>query len=425
LAGLAVTIEDHPSQPLAAVTRQSVVIADDEQDAEKTAEKKQVYERILADRAKKVRFHALPSLPNGPLGNFLVPAELNKIMSNCPFHASKPLGPKEKAPVRAFLLSPELFPGCMVGGRQDFRLPPNLFRDMDVGPALMALWKWIVSARKPDDLIIVFDGRFRKLRTYFDTEINKLGENFTMEIWMIYQTPEESDFRYPTRKLAFSNSNRECILVYRPVSKKKTSSQPRSQYNACGEQSTFDLTYSGVQLRTLGELPKLTTEDKKKMMGSELDIPLSYNEEVDPAAEGVPFSWAETKPVAWWGSFFTDLGIDQIFDTCTGSTAAATGAFYANLQYDGVCCNPLHKTWCEQLMDKSMFAVMADGGGVAHKDPEFISKVLRFFGPAVDEGMRMLKAELKAGSAKAPGDDDDDGDESDGADSVNDDGFGH
>lgn len=135
-------------------------------------------------------------------------------------------------------------------------------------------------------------------------------------------------------------------------------------------------------------------------MGADMEVPLSYTGEDKPlVADGVPFSWMETKPVSWWATFFKDLHLDQVFDTTTGSAAAAIGAHYANVQYDGICCNPLHKTWCEQLMNQAMFAVVADGGAGATQ--EHIKKVMHFFGPSVDQGMRMLKA--SEDTAKVPG----------------------
>jgi hypothetical protein len=260
--------------------------------------------------------------------------------------------------------------------------------------------------------------------------MGKLDEKFVMDMWIIYQTPEAcpSDPRYPNRKLAFSNTNRETILIYRPMHNKRapSSSQPRTDYNACGEQSTFDLTYSGVHMRSLRELPKLTTEDKQKMMGTQVNIPMAYTEDMDPAAEGVPLAWGETKPVILMADFFKDMEFDHIFDTTVGSTAAAIAAFYANVQYDGICYNPFHKIWCEQLMNKAMFAVVADGG--ARADPDYITKVLHFFGPAVDQGMRILKAAAitgGTGEGDANADDTKDGDPPDGDDTANglDDGF--
>jgi hypothetical protein len=354
-------------------------------------EKKQLFEKVLADKDARVRFHALPTLPAGPAASFMNAAELNMVLANCPFHSpAKKLGPKEKAKCKAWILSAELFPGCLSGGPSDFRLPPRFFQEKKVPDSLKSLWKWMLSVRHPDDLIVVFDGRFSQVRRFFDEEMAKLNQSFLMDLWIIYATPK--DIRYTTRERAYSNCNREVILVYRPVTKKKSTCVARQGFNSCGEKSSFDMTYSGVQLRSLGELPKLTAEDKKKMLGTDADVPLSYPGEKDQsmAAEGVPFAWGETKPVAWWAAFFKDLAIDEVFDVTCGSAGAAIGAHYANVQYDGICCNALHQKWCQKLMKQAMFAIIADGGGGSN--PEFIKKIMHFFGPSVDEGMRMLKA---------------------------------
>ena len=425
LAGQAVSLDDEQSgQPLAALLGQSLTAFGDDEGAEAAhlEEKKQLYDKVVADKESKVRFHALPHLPAGPLASFMGGTELNKILASCKFQTNRKLGPAEKAKCNAWVLSADLFPGCMSGGPKDFRLPTKHFQETPVPASLKSLWNWILSVRKPDDLIVVFDGRFSQVRRFFDGEMSKLGpQSFVMDMWIIYETPE-NDFRYPKRQLAFSNNNREVVLVYRPVPKKKTTCKARQAFNACGEKSSFDLTYSGVQLRSLGELPKLTPEDKKKILGTELDVPLSYPGEDQPlAVDGVPFAWTETKPVGWLAAFFKELGIDHIFDTTTGSAAAGIAAHYAGIQYDGVCCNPLHKTWNEQVMNQAMFAIIADGG--AGSTPEFVKKILHFFGPSVDEGMRMLKvtendkkqqaANANAGEEEnlAEDDEDDDDDE--------------
>jgi hypothetical protein len=103
----------------------------------------------------------------------------------------------------------------------------------------------------------------------------------------------------------------------------------------------------------------------------------------------------QKKPLSWWASFLKDLGIGKVFDTTSGSAGAAIGAHDAYVQYDGICCNTLHKIWCEKLMSQAMFAIIADGGPVP--PPSLSPKIVHLFGPSVDEGMRMLKAE-KAGS---------------------------
>ena len=53
--------------------------------------KKQIHDKVMADVKSKMRFHCLPHL-DGPMGNFLIPAELTKVMDNCPFHAVTTIG---------------------------------------------------------------------------------------------------------------------------------------------------------------------------------------------------------------------------------------------------------------------------------------------------------------------------------------------
>jgi len=411
--GTSIPDEDMPAQPLAGIA--GIIEEDDGTEEVMKQEKKHLLEKIIADRQNQVRFHALPHLPFGPLGNFTSTSlELTRIMQHCPFHAPAiggKLGVKEKAKSRAFLLSVDLFPGCMNGGAKDFRLPTSFFKGQRVVDSLKALWGWVKTIRKPEDSIVVFDGRFPSVRRFFDAEMAELGEEFVLDMWIIYDIPH-ADPRYPKREKAFGKCNREVILMYRPVQKKKDACNARVAFNLCGEQSTFDSTYSGVKLRTLGELPKLTTADKKKMMGKDLDVPLSYPEEDQSVVgEGVPFSWQESKPVDWWVTFFKDMGFDHIFDTTPGSAAAAIGAHYSNIQYDALCLSPLHKRFCDELMNQAMFAIVSDGGAGATK--EHITKVLHFFGPMVEAGMRMIKREAarKEPAAPQPGDDDDNEDD--------------
>jgi hypothetical protein len=433
LASQAVPLEDQPlaadglSQPLAAAQSFTAVfgIADEDEEAVKSnEEKKQLFDKIKADKQASIRFHSLPHLPAGPIANYMNGTEMNRILASCPFHAAaaKKLAANEKVTTRAWVMSVDLFPGCMTGGAKDFRLTAEHFLSKPCPESLKSVWKWVNSVRKPDDVVIILDGRYSQIRRYFDAEMSGLNAKYLMDMWIIYKTPEaEGDVRYQKRKMVFSNCNREVILVYRPVGKRKSTVSTRTAFNACGERSSFDLTYTMVQLRSLGELPKLTTTDKKKMLGAELDVPLAYPGEQDKslAVDGVPFSWAESKPVGWWAVFFKELGIDHVFDLFAGSAGAAIGAHYTNVQYDGICCNPLHKNWCEKLMDQALFAIIADGGGGAN--PEFVKKIMHFFGPSVDEGMRMLKVAQKNASKDTPkkaekedeDDDDDEGDDED------------
>lgn len=311
LAGQASAIPDGPEDGGSAIGERLMAslmsqhqLGEGEESIEENLEtKKDVFEKLVADKDRQIRFHALPNLPAGPMQNFMAQVELNKALSQCPFHLPAVGGQEKKQ--RAWLISGDLFPGCMATGAQDFRLPTKFFEEMTVPEGLKSLWKWIKSVRKPEDAIIVCDGRFPQVRRFFDMELSELGQRFLVEHWNIYEKPLALDPRYPKRELAFSNCNRETVMVYRPVHKKKNKAVTRTSFNACGEKSSFDLTYTKVPLRSLGELPKVTTTDKRKMLGSEMDLPLSYPGQ-PLAADGVPFAWAETKSVDWWVTLFKE-----------------------------------------------------------------------------------------------------------------------
>ena len=432
LAGVAVKIDlgDHDDRAPFQGNVEEWGQSEDGGEASSASEKQLLYVKLVAAKDKQIRFQELPQDPAGPLKHYKNPTELNKIFTTSGFQelSVRAVGTKEaKIRNRVFLLSADLFPGCMATGDKDFQLPSKRFDDTPVPDAFKTLFSWVLSAKRSTDQIAFFDGRFRKLRRYVEQQLANLDEKFLVEIWMVYKKPDDNDPRYPSRKLAFSNTNRETILMYRPISRRSTTSQPRAQYNVCGEESTHDCTYTAVKLRSLGELPKLTAEDKKAMLGTELDIPSTYQDESIVAVaeeQGIPFSWLETKPVAFWTSFFDDMEFDDIFDCTVGSAAAAIGAYYGNKQYDGICCNPLHKKWAGQIMNKAMFAVIADGGAKA--DKECIAKVMHFFGPAIDEGMRLLQATKKLADKKKDDTDPKDGDDDpkDGVAKVDDDGFG-
>ena len=432
LAGVAVKIDldnDHDDREPFPGNFEEWGQNEDEGEVSSASEKKLLYVKLVAEKDKQIRFHELPQDPAGPLKHYKNPTGLNKIFTTSGFQELKTVGTKEKIRNRVFLVSADLFPGCMPAGDKDFQLPAKRFTETAVPEAFKALFTWVLSTKKSGDQIAFFDGRFRKLRRYVEQQLANLDEKFLVEMWMVYKKPDDNDPRYPTRKLAFGNANRETILMYRPISRRSTTSQPRAQYNVCGEESTHDCTYTAVQLRTLGELPKLTAEDKKAMLGTELDIPSTYQDESIVAVaeeQGIPFSWLETKPVAFWTSFFDDMEFDDIFDCTVGSAAAAIGAYYGNKQYDGICCNPLHKKWAGQIMNRAMFAVIADGGAKA--DKECIAKVMHFFGPTIDEGMRLLQARQSLPDKKKDDTDPNlqlDGQkDGDGVPKVDDDGFG-
>ena len=392
-----VLVEINSQQPSA--PRMPDLGGDTELDQARQEEKQAVFEKIRETLGRNIRFHSLPGNAAGALANFCNVVELNKILQGCPFHVNPTIGGTSPAKTtnkkgakanRAFYLCADLFPGMLKGGPQDYRMGASYFHETPCPAGFKKLWEWVISVRKPNDMIVVFDGRFRQVRLWVEYQCLQLEQKHVMDEWIQYELPRR-DFRYPKTQLAFSATNRETIIVYRPQNKRNTTSQPRANYNMCGEKSNHEMTHTGVKMRSLAELPKMTTKDKQQMMGTDFSIALTYPDaKRDIAAHGVPFSWCETKSVPWHANFMRAHEIDAVFDCAIGSGAAAMGAHYQNVQYDGIASNPHHAAWVQKLLDDTVFAFVADAG--AGSDKEFINKVLQFFGTSVDAGFRFLKA---------------------------------
>ena len=154
------------------------------------------------------------------------------------------------------------------------------------------------------------------------------------------------------------------------------------------------MSYSGVPERSLSQLPLMRVSDKVEMLGP--GFVDNYPE--NPVATqfinvgGVPFAWGETKGINLLGTFFKDHCITDVLDLCAGSAAAAIGAAWANVNYDGFCVNAVHKSWCDQIMDRCVFAVVAEGGG--NHEVDFVNKVANFFRKHIDENVRFFRDTL-------------------------------
>lgn len=134
-----------------------------------------------------------------------------------------------------------------------------------VGPAVWpdgaeAAVKFITQQRGPGDLLCFFDGRSRQCRR----AIEKLTEEsrYVMEIFVVYSPTHRLG-----RRVAWSGANCEVCVASLLVNKTLIAAKDRAgTFNAAGESSTHDTTYSGVQPVPWGALPLLSAADKAKLL---------------------------------------------------------------------------------------------------------------------------------------------------------------
>ena len=76
----------------------------------------------------------------------------------------------------------------------------------------------------------------------------------------------DGDFRAPKRRLAFASNKCERVYFAMPNLKRSSlAASPRSDFNLCGEESSFETQYTGIEMRSLPEIPMLTAEDSPSL----------------------------------------------------------------------------------------------------------------------------------------------------------------
>ena len=112
----------------------------------------------------------------------------------------------------------------------------------------------------------------------------------------------------------------------------------RSSFTKCGEATNFSRTYTGVPIRTLSEIPRLTTASKQQKFGSSA-VGDFCRERVRKEVEekGHPLFWGEWKPVSLYLTMFGDFEVTDLNDMTTVSGTANIAAFYTKLSHNCLC----------------------------------------------------------------------------------------
>ena len=124
-----------------------------------------------------------------------------------------------------------------------------------------------------------------------------------------------------------------------PVNRTKIKASKKEHFTACGEESTYQGTYSGVTFRSVSEIPLLSIEEKKNILcQSAVHSPAPPPAEwKDRHGEDLPLFWNESKPIAFWQALLDDWSIQAVFDVSPGSGALMEAALTRGAVYHGVC----------------------------------------------------------------------------------------
>jgi len=353
-------------------------------DEDEKRERDALWKTIVEKRKAVVMLHC----PTSRLGSFAL--VLQTIFPTTKFAAAALSGSKKETS-RMFLLNADVFAPqvCKPHSACCLDFSDHILQSAEFTAAL----DFIAQHRQNTDYVVVFDGRSRAVRKEVEAWMESQGgdSNRYVDAWIIYGPPLATDPRFPKRKVAFNSKNRETMHMHLPQLKTKMKARERDSFKLLGESTTHELTYTGVPIRSLAELPRFAVDAKHEITGQTGTPTFDDKIAADVAKNGVPLFWSDWKPISFWSTVYQDLGVTHVFDCgSVGTGSAAIGALYAGVRYDGLCVNDAHRVWLERLMDRATACVMSEDA--ESEESKTVGKnIQRHFAGTVAEARRYLR----------------------------------
>ena len=142
-----------------------------------------------------------------------------------------------------------------------------------------------------------------------------------------------------TRRVPMAAKKVETGAVRFPVPRTKIQTTKKGSFTVCGEASTYQGTYSGVEYRAVSEIPLVSRETKCKILGLDATVPGPALPEdwQDRHDQDTPLFWNESKPIACWNAILEDFCVEAVFDCTAGTGALMEASLTAGVVYHGLC----------------------------------------------------------------------------------------
>ena len=169
-----------------------------------------------------------------------------------------------------------------------------------------------------------------------------------------------TDVRNPKRKLAWPGNHMETLFLVLPTATKgQRKVVERDLYTKAGEATNFSRSYTGVPFRNLAEIPRVTEDGKKAILGPAAIGAFTKDRVVKEVKErGHPLFWGEWKPVKLFSTLYRDLHITDVVDVTPGSGAACLAAMYNSIPYFGFSINEKHRKWFMDQLQNTFLALV-------------------------------------------------------------------
>lgn len=318
--------------------------------------KANLYQKLVANRKDTICFYPLTSWKNAE-EVYRLGGKATAILQRSKY-VSVAKGGAGKANT-LLMLSADLF--LTVSSSQS----SSAHRDkLVVGESLCKAFDWMMRSKQENAIALVFDGRSRQVRRGIEDMMKdkEADENTILEGCLLHREPTSScrDIRSQKRKVFGGMVNHEAYSALLPVQRVRFTSQVRVHDAACGESTTNVSSYTNAHVRPLHRLPRLGVKDKEDSTGVAMP---TLPEEIIAACgtKGQPLFWQEWKDVDMHMAFYKDFNIERVFDVSVGSRVPVAAVGMLGIGNEGFAMSVGHASWLNNILDKSIFAIIADG----------------------------------------------------------------
>ena len=117
------------------------------------------------------------------------------------------------------------------------------------------------------------------------------------------------------RRVLLGADNREVLFVELPTARSTWVVEAVHEFQRSGEQDTYCHTMSGVAPLTWWQMPLIADEDKKKVLGHDVQRP---PQKVYDASMGQPLFWNERKSITLWKTLLKRFKIKKVINFSPG-----------------------------------------------------------------------------------------------------------
>ena len=180
------------------------------------------------------------------------------------------------------------------------------------------------------------------------------------------------------RKVPLSARKVETAAVRFPVPRNRVKTSKRESFVSCGEATTFQNSYSGVQFRSSWELPLLSKQEKGQIFpnGEAEKVPDDWEERFGD--DTLPLFWQESKPIQFWAALLGAYKITSVFDCTAGSGALLEACMTQGTIYHGLCASKEHQAWLQAIADRAACGLVSLEGSTLFSD-SLALEVKKFF----------------------------------------------